>query len=99
MCRGMFDLANKLFYPDYDKMLYGEWWDPANPSHAVERRLHRQDAKALDKKSVEPEETSHQQSESAKEPEVRLAIEEVEEEDGAMLNKCKVTVVMKKPHA
>ncbi|KAK3350548.1 hypothetical protein B0H65DRAFT_567165 [Neurospora tetraspora] len=70
-------------------------WLSRNPIDDSIAKMQR----ALDKKSVEPEETPHQQSESAKEPEVRLTIEEVEEEDGAMLNKYKVTVVMKKPHA
>jgi hypothetical protein len=35
MCKGMFDLANKLFYTDYDKMPYGAWSDPSNDSHAI----------------------------------------------------------------
>jgi hypothetical protein len=29
MCRGMFDLANKLFYTDYGTLAYGPWSDPS----------------------------------------------------------------------
>ncbi|KAK3487623.1 uncharacterized protein B0T23DRAFT_363679 [Neurospora hispaniola] len=37
MCKGMFDLANELFYSDYKNMAYGDVCDPAHPSHTVGR--------------------------------------------------------------